>query len=233
MLEENEEERCVMSNSRYLLLIFDWDGTLADSEARIVESVRRAVNELGLPDCTPAQVRNVIGLGLQQCLETLFPEVPAERYAHFVNAYRKHFSLNNEAPVELFPGVKEVLADLCTRGYTIGVATGKGRQGLNRELEESGLDALVRVSRCADESPSKPHPQMLEELLELTVTPPQQALMIGDTTYDMQMARDAGVDRIGVSYGAHESSRLLEFDPLEIVDSLRQFEQWLSKRSPR
>ncbi len=222
-----------MNNSQYRLLIFDWDGTLADSEARIVESVRRAVNELGLPDCTPAEIRNVIGLGMQQCLETLFPEVPAERHAHFVNAYRKHFSLNNDAPVELFPGVKEVLATLCAGGYTIGVATGKSRRGLDRELEESGLDAIVRVSRCADESPSKPDPQMLEELLELTVTPPQQALMIGDTTYDMQMARDAGVDRIGVSYGAHESARLLEFDPLEIIDSLRHLEQWLANRPPR
>ncbi len=222
-----------MNNSQYRLLIFDWDGTLADSEARIVESVRRAVNELGLPDCTPAEIRNVIGLGMQQCLETLFPEVPAERHAHFVNAYRKHFSLNNDAPVELFPGVKEVLATLCAGGYTIGVATGKSRRGLDRELEESGLDAIVRVSRCADESPSKPDPQMLEELLELTVTPPQQALMIGDTTYDMQMARDAGVDRIGVSYGAHESARLLEFDPLEIIDSLRHLEQWLANRPQR
>lgn len=222
-----------MNDSRYRLLIFDWDGTLADSEARIVESVRRAVDELGLPDCTPAEIRNVIGLGMQQCLETLFPEVPAERHAHFVNAYRKHFSLNNDAPVELFPGVKEVLATLCAGGYTIGVATGKSRRGLDRELEESGLDAIVRVSRCADESPSKPHPQMLEELLELTVTPRQQALMIGDTTYDMQMARDAGVDRIGVSYGAHESARLLEFDPLEIIDSLRHLEQWLANRPPR
>ncbi len=222
-----------MSERQYGLLIFDWDGTLADSEHRIVDSVRRALKELGLPDRSPAQIRNVIGLGMRECMETLFPDVASERHAGFVDAYRKHFSVQNDNPVALFPGVKEVLCALDTRGYTVAVATGKSRRGLDRELEESGLDAVVQVSRCADESPSKPHPQMLEDILELTVTPSHQALMIGDTTYDMQMARDAGVDRIGVSYGAHEVSRLLEFDPLEIVDSLHHLEQWLSSRPLR
>ncbi|HSS65633.1 MAG TPA: HAD-IA family hydrolase, partial [Gammaproteobacteria bacterium] len=217
-----------MNEKRYGLLVFDWDGTLADSEQRIVDSVRRALSELGLPDRSPAQIRNIIGLGMQECLETLFPGVAPERHAGFIDAYRKHFSVQNDTPVTLFPGVKEVLCALDSRGYTIAIATGKSRRGLDRELQESGLDGVVQVSRCADESPSKPHPQMLEDILERTVTPSHQALMIGDTTYDMQMARDAGVDRVGVSYGAHEISRLLEFDPLEIVDSLRHFEQWLS-----
>ncbi len=222
-----------MTEPRYGLLIFDWDGTLADSEARIIEAARRALDELGLPDRTPDQIRNVIGLGLQECLETLFPEVAPEHYLGFVSTYRKHFSLQNHVPVALFPGVKEVLFALESRGHTIAVATGKSRRGLDRELGESGLDAVVQVSRCADESPSKPNPQMLEDLLGLTATPRQQALMIGDTTYDMQMARDAGVDRVGVSYGAHEKSRLLEFDPLEIVDSLHHFERWLANRPLR
>lgn len=217
-----------MNERRYRLLIFDWDGTLADSERRIVESVRRALNELGLPDRTPTQIRNVIGLGMQECLETLFPDVAPERHAGFVKAYRKHFSFQNDTPVALFPGAKKVLSLLDSSGYTIAIATGKSRRGLDRELEESGLNAVVQFSRCADESPSKPHPQMLEEILELAARPSHQALMVGDTTYDMQMARDAGVDRVGVSYGTHEISRLLEFDPLEIVDSLHHFEQWLS-----
>jgi phosphoglycolate phosphatase len=214
----------------YGLLVFDWDGTLADSERRIVDSVRRALNELGLPDRSPAQIRNVIGLGLRECLETLFPDVAPSRRAGFVNAYRKHFSVQNDAPVTLFPKVKEVLLRLRSRGYTIAIATGKSRRGLDRELQESGLDALVEVSRCADESPSKPHPQMLQDILEIAVMPSNRAIMVGDTTYDMQMARDAGVDRIGVSYGAHAASRLLEFGPLQIVDSLHHFEQWLAAR---
>ena len=222
-----------MSKRRYGLLIFDWDGTLADSEQRIVESVRRALSELGLPDRSPAQIRNIIGLGMQECLEALFPDIAPERHAGFINAYRKHFSVQDDTPVSLFPRVEEVLRRLHSRGYIIAIATGKSRWGLNRELEESGLGAVVQVSRCADESPSKPHPQMLEDILELAVTPPHQAIMVGDTTYDMQMARDAEVDRVGVSYGAHAAARLLEFGPLEIVDSLHHFEQWLSSRPPR
>lgn len=222
-----------MTERPYGLLVFDWDGTLADSERRIIDAVRRALNELGLPDRSPAQIRNVIGLGMQECLETLFPDVSPSRRAGFVHAYRKHFSVENEAPVTLFPMVKEVLRGLHSRGYAIAIATGKSRRGLDRELRESGLDAFVQISRCADESPSKPHPQMLEDILELALTPSHRALMVGDTTYDMQMARDAGVDRVGVSYGAHEAGRLLEFGPLQIVDSLRQFEQWLSIRPLR
>lgn len=222
-----------MTARRYGLLIFDWDGTLADSEQRIVDAVRVAVNELGLPERTPAQIRNVIGLGMQECLETLFPDVDPGRHAGFIDTYRKHFSIRNDRPVALFPGVEEVLRTLNANGYTIAVATGKSRRGLDRELTESGLDAVVKASRCADESPSKPHPQMLEDLLELTITSAHEALMIGDTTYDMQMARDAGVDRVGVAYGAHERSRLLEFGPLEIVDSLHHLEQWLSSRPAR
>ena len=222
-----------MSASRYQLLIFDWDGTLADSEHRIVSAVRQAIIDLGLPERSHEQIRNVIGLGMQECLETLFPGVEPERHAGFINTYRKHFTIRNDAPVALFPGVDEVLRALASRGHTIAIATGKSRRGLDRELKESGLGELVKVSRCADESPSKPNPQMLEDLLELAMISPHEALMVGDTTYDMQMARDAGVARVGVSYGAHEKSRLLEFGPLEIFDSLNQFEQWLSSRSLR
>jgi phosphoglycolate phosphatase len=222
-----------MNERSYELLIFDWDGTLADSEQRIVDSVRRALNEQGLPDRSAAQIRDVIGLGMQECLEALFPDVAPERLAGFVNAYRKYFAVQNDTPVTLFPRVKEVLHRLHSRGYVIAIATGKSRRGLDRELRESGLDAFVQVSRCADESPSKPHPQMLEDILELAVMPSRRAVMVGDTTYDMQMARDADVDRVGVSYGAHEATRLLEFGPLEIVDSLHHFEQWLSGRPLR
>lgn len=217
----------------YQLLIFDWDGTLADSEHRIIEAVSLALSELELPQRTSEEIRNVIGLSMQECLELLFPDIEAERHAGFVNTYRKHFTRRNDRAVALFPEAKEVLSALSSRGYSIAVATGKSRRGLDRELKESGLDAVVRASRCADESPSKPHPQMLQDVLEMTLTSAEDALMIGDTTYDMQMARDAGVDRVGVSYGAHEVARLLEFGPLEIVDSLGHLQQWLSSRTPQ
>ena len=222
-----------MSNTRYRLLVFDWDGTLANSEHRIIEAVGLALEELGLPQRSADEIRNVIGLGMQECLETLFPDIEPERHAGFINTYRKHFTLRNNRPVSLFPGVRDVLTSLRGGGYELAVATGKSRRGLDRELKESGLDAVIKASRCADESPSKPHPGMLEDLLEQTFTPAEEALMIGDTTYDMQMARDAGVDRVGVSYGAHETARLLEYGPLEIVDSVHELQQWLSNQAAR
>lgn len=215
--------------ARYRLIVFDWDGTIADSEARIVSSVEAAVMELGLPARTPAEIRNIIGLGMRECMQALFPEIPESRYQGFFDAYRKQFQTRAQRPVSLFPGVKSVLMSLGSRGYLLAVATGKSRRGLDRELRESGLQTLIGVSRCADEAPSKPHPQMLEDVLELAAVEPATALMVGDTTYDMQMARDAGVDRVAVSYGAHERSRLIEFDPLTVVESLNDLESWLSQ----
>jgi len=220
-----------MDATRYRLLIFDWDGTIADSEARIVQSVQATVTDLGLLAPPVEDVRNVIGLGMRECMEALFPDVSPGRYAGFVEVYRRHFQGLATAPLSLFPGAKQVLESLDTAGYTIAIATGKSRRGLDRELGESGLAKVVSASRCADEAPSKPHPQMLEDVLELTLTDPREALMIGDTTYDMQMARDAGVDRVAVSYGAHETQRLLEFSPLEVIDSLAALENWLSSEA--
>ncbi len=220
-----------MDAKRYRLLIFDWDGTVADSEARIVQSVQATVNDLGLRAPPTEDVRNVIGLGLRECMEALFPNVSPGRYAGLVEAYRRHFQEQARTPVSLFPDAKPVLESLDSAGYTIAIATGKSRRGLDRELDESGLAEVVSASRCADEAPSKPHPKMLEDVLELTLTDRRAALMIGDTTYDMQMARDAGVDRVAVSYGTHETSRLLEFSPLEVIDSLAALEIWLSSEA--
>jgi phosphoglycolate phosphatase len=164
---------------------------------------------------------------MQECMEALFPDVSPGHYAGFIEVYRRHFQEQARTPVSLFPDAKRVLKSLGSAGYTIAIATGKSRRGLDRELHESGLVGIVSASRCADEAPSKPHPQMLEDVLELTLTAPRGALMIGDTTYDMQMARDAGVDRIAVSYGTHETRRLLEFSPLKVIDSLAALEIWL------
>jgi len=220
-----------MDAKRYRLLIFDWDGTIADSEARIVQSVQATVTDLGLRAPPTEDVRNVIGLGMRECMEALFPDVSPGHYAGFIEVYRRHFQEQARTPVSLFPDAKPVLESLDLAGYTIAIATGKSRRGLDRELDESGLADVVSASRCADEAPSKPHPQMLEDVLELTLTDPRAALMIGDTTYDMQMARDAGVDRVAVSYGTHETRRLLEFFPLEVIDSLAALEIWLSNEA--
>ncbi len=219
--------------NRYELIIFDWDGTLLDSAGEIVAAMQQAVASLGLEPRSDAQLRRMIGLGLQDAFFRLYPDLDAEAMEALLQNYRQLYGSTPRVYGEAFPGVANSLDDLRGRGMRLAVATGKSRRGLDRELRESGLDDFVRISRCADESPSKPHPQMLLDVLELAVTPPHQALMVGDTTYDMQMARDAEIDRVGVSYGAHAATRLLEFGPLEIVDSLLHFEQWLSGRPPR
>ena len=214
-------------NPKYRLIVFDWDGTIADSEARIVSAVEAAVSELGMPARTREQIRDIIGLGMRECMDVLFPDASARQRDAFIENYREHFLKQAESPVTLFPGVREVLEGLDARGFLLAVATGKSRRGLERELRQSGLHPFIGVSRCADEAPSKPHPQMLLDVLELAAVEPRCALMVGDTTYDMQMARDAGVDRVAVSYGAHDQSRLVEFDPVRVIESMDELEHWL------
>jgi phosphoglycolate phosphatase len=144
-----------------------------------------------------------------------------------VDRYREHFLHQDRTDMPLFPGVRAGLADLAQRGYLLAVATGKARRGLQRVLAETGLEELFVVSRCADETFSKPHPQMLIDILDFTGVEAQAALMVGDTVYDMQMARSARVDGLAVSYGVHDRQRLLEHAPVACLDSFHEVYQWL------
>ncbi len=216
----------------YRLVVFDWDGTLIDSEARIVSCFQAAAADLGLPLVPDSAVRNIIGLGLSQACGVLLPHLSVAGQLDVAERYRHHFLSAHASPSKPFPGVPETLRWLHDRGYLLAVATGKSRRGLNRELEETGFGSWFVATRCADESHSKPHPAMLLEILEELAVAPGEALMIGDTEYDMEMAHRAGVDRVAVSYGVHDMDRLQRWSPQLCLDHLPGLMDWLVSHEP-
>lgn len=212
----------------YQLLIFDWDGTLMDSAEKIVRCFTRAAADCGLPEPGAERGARVIGLGLLEAVTALFPEADEQRCREVAARYREYFLELDDTPMPLFPSVRESLHDLRARGYLLAVATGKSRRGLDRVFAETGLGRLFSVSRCADETRSKPHPQMLHEILETTGVVAGDALMIGDTTYDMAMAEAAGMDRLAVSYGAHPVADLLPHGPLACLNTFEEVPRWIT-----
>ena len=217
--------------NQYQLIVFDWDGTLIDSEARIVNCMRAAITDLQLPARSHDEMRNVIGLGLQEALATLYPEGNPAIYQDLVDRYRHHFLVQDDTPSALFAGVESLLEELSERGHYIAIATGKGRLGLDKALDETGLRSYFDYTRCADETRSKPHPQMLEEIMDRLGAEPNDTLMIGDTEYDMQMANNAGTSALAVSYGVHDKQRLLACNPLDCVDDVAAMHGWLTKNN--
>jgi phosphoglycolate phosphatase len=211
---------------RFDLLVFDWDGTLLDSAAAIVEAITAACRDLDLPPPPAERARHVIGLGLRDALQHALPELPKSRYPQLVDRYRHHY-LARDHELRLFAGAAELIADLSAAGFLLAVATGKSRLGLERALRHSGLGPFFHASRCADECFSKPHPQMLEELLDELAVAGERALMIGDTTHDLQMARNAGVASLAVAYGAHPAAVLDAMQPLACVQETAELAAWL------
>jgi phosphoglycolate phosphatase len=215
------------SSKKFTLVVFDWDGTLIDSEAQIVSAMQAAVNDVGLQTRTDDEIRNIIGLGLAEAISTLFPESCNEKYSQLVDRYRYHFLSESAEGSQLFPDVKSILEELTEMGYFLAVATGKGRRGLNKSLAETGLEAFFHSTRCADETLSKPNPQMLMEIMDELGVYPHETLMVGDTEYDLQMARNANTKSIAVSYGVHDKERLLACEPLGCLDDLKDIMHWL------
>jgi len=211
------------------LIVFDWDGTLMDSETQIVHAMFGAISDMQLETRSADQCRNIIGLGLQEAVEALYPGQDDTFVAQFVERYRHHW-FGNPNDSDLFPGARETLQVLKEAGFSLAVATGKGRVGLDRVLGHTGLESLFAATRCSDETRSKPHPQMLEEILDELQIAPGQALMVGDTEYDMHMARQAGVHPIAVSYGVHERQRLLQHEPLACLDTICELIDWLAEQ---
>lgn len=212
------------------LIVFDWDGTLMDSEAKIVATMRAAGNDLGLADLDDKTLRNVIGLGLKEAIETLHPRADLDTQRAFADRYRHHFLSGGGEASTFFSGALELVQGLHRRGLLLGVATGKSRRGLNRVLAEHNCGGFFHATRCADETFSKPHPQMLLEIMDELGAAPEQTVMIGDTEYDLQMAKNAGVSAVGVSYGVHERERLLRHEPLACVDNVQDLTAWLNFR---
>ncbi|MBV6476044.1 MAG: HAD-IA family hydrolase [Rhodocyclaceae bacterium] len=212
----------------YRLVVFDWDGTLLDSAAAIVASIQAAARDLGHRPPDEATARQVIGLGLHDALSQALPGVPAEDYRQVAERYRHHY-LAQDHELSLFDGARELVEELAGAGYLLGVATGKSRLGLNRALAASGLKEFFHATRCADECASKPAPDMLLEIMSELDAEPGRTLMIGDTTHDLRMARNAGVGALAVGYGAHPR-RVLEAErPLGCFDEFRELAEWLKR----
>jgi phosphoglycolate phosphatase len=217
--------------SKYSLLVFDWDGTLMDSKAQIVNCMQSAIQELGEEPRSNGQISNIIGLGLEEAIVSLYPLMDGKRVMNMAQTYREFYLFKDKTPSPLFPGVPEMLAELRNQGYDLAVATGKSRRGLDKGLQETNLHEWFPITRCADETRSKPHPQMLEEILVDHNVEAHQALMIGDSEYDLQMAQNAKVDALAVSYGVHDLIRLLKQDPVGFVDEAGQIPGWLEKHA--
>lgn len=215
-------------SAKFDLIVFDWDGTLMDSAARIVASLQAAGRDVGLPRRSDAECRNIIGLGLQEAINTLHPTMEPHHAPHFVERYRHHFLVACPLPEVLFDGVHEILQALERRRLWLGVATGKSRQGLDRALDHTGCKRYFHATRCADETCSKPDPMMLREIMADLDVAPERTLMVGDTEYDLEMARRAGAAALAVTYGAHEPQRLESFAPLACVDSATALATWLA-----
>jgi phosphoglycolate phosphatase len=208
------------------MIVFDWDGTVMDSAAAIVESIQAASMDLGLPPPTDLRARHVIGLGLSDALQHAVPELPHNRYGEMIDRYRYHY-LSRDHDLRLFSGMAELLADLLARDFLLAVATGKSKLGLERAMKVGGLEQHFHATRCADQCLSKPHPQMLLELMSEFGLLSCDLLMIGDTSHDLNMAANAHVDAVGVAYGAHDRSTLLSCSPKTVVESVEELSGWL------
>lgn len=211
----------------YELLIFDWDGTLADSEAVIVQAMQTAIAELSLPARGVAAIRDIIGLGLAEAVQHLYPRLPDVTLRELASIYQHTYLTATTRPVPLFPGTAETLATLRQAGYRLAVATGKSRRGLERALADSDLTAQFAATRCADETLSKPDPLMLRELLTELAVPAPAALMIGDSEYDIEMAARAGVPALAVASGVQAADRLVQSGAIDCIDSVAVLVDWL------
>lgn len=216
--------------SKYELIIFDWDGTLMDSSLRIVNCLQRAAQDLELPVPGVNQARHIIGLNLQDSLASLFGQLSNAQVSKYIERYRYHFYHPQADQMLMFDGVMDGLEELDRHGLLLAVATGKGRQGLDPILNECGLENLFVMTRCADEAFGKPNPRMLFDILEFTGHDPRQAVMIGDTSYDMEMAENAGMDAVAVDYGMHDLDLLKQYNPTASFSGFSQLTDWLIDR---
>jgi phosphoglycolate phosphatase len=213
-------------NRKFDLIAFDWDGTLFDSTALIVRCIQSACRDLGVAVPSDADAAYVIGLGLHDALKHAAPGLAPERYPELGARYRHHY-FARQHELMLFDGTLAMLQALKAANHWLAVATGKGRRGLDEALAHSQLHGVFDATRTADQTASKPHPMMLLELMAELGASPQRTLMIGDTTHDLLLARNAGVASVGVSYGAHEPEAFDDYGPLFVAHSTRELHDWL------
>ena len=219
-----------MSSRRFDLIAFDWDGTLSDSTAHIVHSLRAAAADVGVAVPSREACAYVIGLGLQQALRHCMPGLEPARYPQLTERYRHHYFAGHET-LALFDGSLDMLQALKARQHWLAVATGKSRMGLNHAFQDEQLRGMFDGSRTADETAGKPHPLMLQELMAEFDVAPGRLLMIGDTTHDLEMARAAGCASVGVGYGAHDVAEFAALGPLCVVPSVAALHGWLQEHA--
>ncbi len=219
-----------MPRKQFDLIVFDWDGTLMDSTSAIIASMQAAARDLGVPAPDKQSASYVIGLGLQDALQAAMPDLDPTHYPKMVERYRYHY-LSQDHQLSLFDGAREMLDDLAAQGYFLAVATGKSRVGLNRALATAGVTSVFDATRCADETFSKPHPAMLQELTRELGQDMGRTVMIGDTTHDLQMAGNAGAAAICVNYGAHPANELAAHSPLFGAESIAELHAWLNEHA--
>ncbi|HBQ89304.1 MAG: HAD-IA family hydrolase [Alcaligenes sp.] len=215
--------------TRYAAVLFDWDGTVMDSTYSIASSIQLASADLQLPVPSIQQASWVIGLSLESALYRAVPDLTAEQMPLFLERYRYHF-MQRDPHIKLFDGILPFMGELRGRQIALGVATGKSRQGLDRVLQQVNLSTFFDATRCADETRSKPDPEMLHQLLAELMLEPEQVLMVGDTVHDIHMAANAGMDSVAVTYGAHDPQTLTKAEPTVMVDNVAQMRDWVLAR---
>ena len=211
------------------LLIFDWDGTLMDTLADVVTALTTAADEQGLSVAESA-IREVIGSGNEAVAARLFPGLPLVQQQQILQRYTELYYANTCLEEALFAGARETLATLSAAGYQLAVATGKSRAGLDKALAATDTAHFFAMTRCADESFAKPHPAMIEQILAELDVPASNALMIGDTTHDMQLAANANLAVCAMSYGVHSKEELLKYNPEACLAGIVQLPEWLESR---
>jgi phosphoglycolate phosphatase len=214
------------SNLQYPMIVWDWDGTIMNSTPTIVDCMQKACADLDMEIPSDQIASHVIGLGLHESIKIILPQIDEGEYPLVLERFR-HYYLSRDHELILFAGISELLTDLKAKGHLLAVATGKPRHGLDRTLQLHGLSEFFHDTKTADQTRAKPHPQMLLELMEGWNLPPQEVLMIGDTTHDLKMAISAGVDAIAVAYGAHPKEELLSLAPKACVETVKDLREIL------
>ncbi|MDH4198880.1 MAG: HAD-IA family hydrolase [Spirochaetia bacterium] len=212
------------------LFIFDWDGTLIDSIALIAECLIVSFQELGFGDLSDEKARSIIGLGLVDALAILTPGRSGDDRQKLLQTYKKHFHAMHANSIQLYPGVFGAILELHERKIKLAIATGKSRQGLERDLHFTNLKPFFHATRTIDECKPKPDPHMITDILSELQLSPEEAIMIGDTTFDLEMAAKAGVKSIASLYGAHSMSDLKRFKPLEYFEDFLSLSRFILKQ---
>lgn len=218
---------CASVELNYKVIIFDWDGTLVDSTARIVDSMQMAARTVGMTEISDFAIQQIIGLGLPEALQQLWPAITDNQLQQMCIHYPANFSSHSDVPADFFANAKEMFAELQQCGYILAVATGKTRRGLNEMLDGLDVRNAFAITRCADETTSKPDPLMLNEILAELNLSSVQALMVGDTSFDLDMARAINMDSVGMTHGAHASEILLSSGAKALCHDLNDLLEWI------